>query len=230
MRIMSEYPIRLLIADDMLPIREYLSMVLNHEPDMQVVGLVDSGALAVQETLKSKPHVVLMDIEMETPHAGIEAIRQLSREAPEIKLIVLTHFSNHETVYAAFEAGAIDYIIKNSSAAEILGAIRAAALDQTTIRPRIAKLIRDEFRTLRLERKNLINTLNIIYKLTPTELDLLRLLAEGKTQSQITGMRHIEASTFRTHVGNVLKKFKATSVREVVSQLKHLGIFDIFYV
>lgn len=230
MKIMSEYPIRLLIADDMLPIREYLNMVLNHEPDMQVVGLVDSGALAVQETLKTKPHVVLMDIEMETPHAGIEAIRQLSREAPEIKLIVLTHFSNQETVYAAFEAGAIDYIIKNSSASEILGAIRAAALDQTTIRPRIAKLIRDEFRTLRLERKNLINTLNIIYKLTPTELDLLRLLAEGKTQSQITGMRHIEASTFRTHVGNVLKKFKATSVREVVSQLKHLGIFDIFYV
>ncbi|NLY75026.1 MAG: response regulator transcription factor, partial [Firmicutes bacterium] len=87
---MSEYPIRLLIADDMLPIREYLNMVLNHEPDMQVVGLVDSGALAVQETLKTKPHVVLMDIEMETPHAGIEAIRQLSREAPEIKLIVLT--------------------------------------------------------------------------------------------------------------------------------------------
>lgn len=227
---MSQAPIRLLIADDMLPIREYLSMVLSHEPDMKIVGSVDSGALAVEQGLIVKPNVVLMDIEMETPSAGIEAIRKLAVKAPEIKSVVLTHFSNHETVFAAFEAGAVDYIIKNSSAAEILDSIRAAASDQTAIRPQIAKLIRNEFRALRSERNNLVATLNIIYKLTPTELDLLRLLADGKTQNQIIEMRHIEASTFRTHVGNILKKFKLASVRDVVSLLKHLGIFEIFYV
>lgn len=226
---MSQSPIGILIADDMLPIREYLSMVLSHEPDMKIVGSVDSGALAVEQALIVKPNVVLMDIEMETPCAGIEAIRELSLKAPEIRSVVLTHFSNHETVYAAFEAGAIDYLIKNSSAAETLEAIRAAAHDQTAIRPQIAKLIRTEFQALRSERNNMIAILNIIYKLTPTELDLLRLLAEGKTQTQITEMRHIEASTFRTHVGNILKKFKASSVRDVVSLLKHLCIFDIFY-
>lgn len=226
---MSQSPIRLLIADDMLPIREYLSMVLSHEQDMKIVGLVDSGALAVEQALIVKPNVVMMDIEMETPNAGIEAIRDLSIKAPEIRTIVLTHFSNHEIVFDAFEAGAVDYIIKNSSAAEILDSIRSAAYDQTAIRPQIARLIRTEFRAMRSERNNLIATLNIIYKLTPTELDLLRLLADGQTQAQITGMRHIEASTFRTHVGNILKKFKATSVRDVVSLLKRLGIFDIFY-
>lgn len=227
---MSQSPIRLLIADDMLPIREYLSMVLSHEPDMKIVGSVDSGALAVEQGLIVKPNVVLMDIEMETPSAGIEAIRKLAVKAPEIKSVVLTHFSNHETVFAAFEAGAVDYIIKNSSAAEILDSIRAATSDQTAIRPQIAKLIRNEFRALRSERNNLVATLNIIYKLTPTELDLLRLLADGKTQNQIIEMRHIEASTFRTHVGNILKKFKLASVRDVVSLLKHLGIFEIFYI
>lgn len=222
--------IRLLIADDMLPIREYLSMVLSHEPDLKIVGLVDSGASAVEEALNVKPNVVLMDIEMETPDAGIKAIRELAVKAPEIKSVVLTHFSNHETVFAAFEAGAVDYIIKNSSAAEILDSIRAAAYDQNAIRPQIAKLIRTEFRALRSERNKLIATLNIIYKLTPTELDLLRLLAEGKTQNEIIQMRHIEASTFRTHVGNILKKFKLASIRDVVSLLKHLGIFEIFHV
>ncbi len=225
---MSQLPIRLLIADDMLPIREYLNMVLSHEPDMKIVASVDSGALAVEQALAVKPNVVLIDIEMETPQAGIEAIRELSVKAPEIKSVVLTHFQNQETVFAAFEAGAVDYIVKNSSASETLNAIRAAAQDQTTIRPQIAKLLRAEFKAMRSERNNLIATLNIIYKLTPTELDLLRLLAEGNTPSQITEIRHIEASTFRTHVGNVLKKFKASSVRDVVSQLKHLGIFDIF--
>mgnify|MGYP001471826933 CR=1 FL=1 len=227
---MSQSPIRLLIADDMLPIREYLGMVLSHEPDMNIVGSVDSGALAVEQALIVKPTVILMDIEMETPSAGIEAIRKLAVKAPEIRSVVLTHFSNHETVFTAFEAGAVDYIIKNSSAAEILDSIRAAAYDQTAIRPQIAKLIRNEFRALRSERNNLVATLNIIYKLTPTELDLLRLLAEGKTQNQIIEMRHIEASTFRTHVGNILKKFKLASVRDVVSLLKHLGIFEIFYI
>ncbi len=226
---MFQSPIRLLIADDMLPIREYLSMVLNHEPDMKIVGTVDNGALAVEQALVVKPNVVLMDIEMETPSAGIEAIRILAVKAPEIRSVVLTHFSNHETVFAAFEVGAVDYIIKNSSVAEILDSIRAAAYDQTAIRPQIAKLIRTEFRALRSERNNLIATLNIIYKLTPTELDLLRLLSDGKTQTQIIEMRHIEASTFRTHIGNILKKFKLPSVRDVVSLLKHLGIFDIFY-
>lgn len=225
---MSQTPIKLLIADDMLPIREYLSMVLSHEPDMAIVASVDSGALAVDRALVLKPNVVLIDIEMETPRAGIEAIRELTVKAPEIKSVVLTHFSDNETVFAAFEAGAIDYIIKNTSATETLEAIRAAARDQTAIRPQIAQLIRNEFRALRAERNNLISTLNIIYRLTPTELDLLRLLAEGYNQTQITGMRHIEASTFRTHVGNILKKFNASSVRDVVSQLKHLGIFDIF--
>lgn len=225
---MSQLPIKLLIADDMLPIREYLNMVLSHEPDMEIVASVDSGALAVKQALAYKPDVVLMDIEMETPQAGIDAIRELSVKAPEIKSVVLTHFKNQETVFAAFEAGAVDYIIKDSSASETLEAIRAAAHDQTTIRPRIAKLLRAEFKAMRSERNNLIATLNIIYKLTPTELDLLRLLAEGKTPSQITEIRHIEASTFRTHVGNILKKFKASSVRDVVSQLKHLGIFNIF--
>lgn len=226
--IMSQFPIKLLIADDMLPIREYMNMVLSHEPDLKIVASVDSGALAVEQALAVKPDVVLIDIEMESPSAGIEAIRELSVKAPEIKSVVLTHFKNQESVFAAFEAGAVDYIIKNSSASETLEAIRAAANDQTMIRPQIAKLLRAEFKAMRSERNNLIATLNIIYKLTPTELDLLRLLAEGKTPSQITEIRHIEASTFRTHVGNILKKFKASSVRDVVSQLKHLDIFEIF--
>ncbi len=221
--------IRVLIANDILPIREYLSTVLSHEPDMKIVDSVGSGAVAVEQALTLKPNVVLIDIEMETPRAGIDAIRTLAAKAPEIHSVVFSHLTNEETVFAAFEAGAVDYLIKNSSATETLAAIRAAAQDRTAIRPEIARLIREEFRVLRSERATLVSTLNIVYKLTPTELELLKLFAEGKTQNQILAMKHIEASTFRTHIGNVLKKFKAVSVRDVVFQLKHLGIFEIFF-
>lgn len=221
--------IRVLIANNQLQVREYLTMVLSHEPDMKIVGSVESSTLAVEQSLKLKPNVVLIDIRMETSLAGLNAIRTLTEKAPDIRSVVYTHLSNEEMVFTAFEAGAVDFLNMNSSAIETLTAIRAAAKDQTVIRPEIARLIREEFRALRSERASLVSTLNIVYKLTPTELELLKLCAEGKTQSQILALKHIEASTFRTHVGNVLKKFKAGSVRDVAVKLKNMGIFDTFY-
>ena len=224
----SQSQIRLIIADDMLPIREYLSMVLSHEPDMKVIDSVGTGAEAVERALISHPKVLLMDIEMETPRAGVDAIRTLATKEPDIHCVVLTHFSDDETVFAAFEAGAVDYVLKDSSAAEILEAVRAASQNMSPLRPRIARMIREEFRVLRSERSALISTLNIVYQLTPSELQLLRLLAEGKTKSQIASVKHIELSTIRTHIANILKKFDESSVNDVVERLRKLGIFDIF--
>ena len=224
--------IRLIIADDMLPIREYLSLVLSHEPDMQIIAAVGTGAEAVEKALSATgsdhPDVILMDLEMETPRAGVEAIHTLARKAPEIRCVVLTHFSDDDTVFAAFEAGATDYVLKDASAAEILEAVRAAARDMSPLRPQIARMIRSEFRAMRSERALLTATLNIVYRLTPTELNLLRLLAEGKSRSEIAQLRHVEASTIRTHVGNILKKFGESSVGDVVDRLRRLGIFEIF--
>jgi DNA-binding NarL/FixJ family response regulator len=166
---------------------------------------------------------------METPRAGVEAIRALSNEAPSIRCVVLTHFEDDETVFSAFEAGAVDYVLKNSSAAEILEAVRSAARGMSPIRPRIAQMIRAEFRAMRTERMALVSTLNIVYKLTPTELDILQLLAEGKTQSQIAEIRVVAPSTIRTHVANILKKFDESSVKDVVARLQKLGIFEVFW-
>jgi len=222
--------IRVLIAEDMLPIREYLSMIIAHEPDMEVTGAVGTGSEAVELALATKPDVVLMDLEMETPRAGVEAIRILAERAPDLHCVVLTHFGDDETVFAAFEAGAVDYVLKNSSAAEIIEAVRAAARDMSPIRPQVARIIRAELRAMRSARTALISTLNTVYRLTPSELSLLRLLAEGKTQAEICALRHVEPSTVRTHVANILKKFGASSVREVVDRLRRLGIFEIFTV
>jgi DNA-binding NarL/FixJ family response regulator len=220
--------IRVLIADDMTPIREYLSMVLGHEQDMEVINGVGTSYEAIEQALITGADVVLMDLEMETPRAGVEAIRVLAEKMPKVRCVVLTNFGDDETVFAAFEAGAVDYLLKNSSAIEIVESVRAAANDMSPLRNQIAKMIRTEFRALRSERAALIATLNIVYRLTPTELGLLRLLAEGKTKSQISQMRHVEPSTIRTHIGNILKKFDESSVSDVVNRLQRLGIFDIF--
>src|SRR5690554_1321265 len=177
---MSKSKIEVLIADDMLPIREYLNTVLQHEPDMKIIGTVGTGKEATEVALSCFPDVVLMDLEMETPRAGVDAISVLTEKAPSIRCVVLTHFEDDETVFAAFEAGAVDYILKNSSVAEILEAVRSAARGMSPIRPQIAQLIREEFRVMRAERASLVATLNIVYRLTPTELELLRLLARSE--------------------------------------------------
>jgi DNA-binding NarL/FixJ family response regulator len=221
-------PIGVIIADDMQPIQDYLRLVLGNEPDMQVLATVSNGAEAVAKALVLQPDVVLMDLEMESPRAGVEAIETLSERAPRVRCVVLTHFGDDETVFAAFEAGAVDYVLKNSSAVDILEAVRAAARDMSAIRPQVARMIRSEFRAMRSERACLIATLNVVYRLTPTELGLLRMLTEGKTQAQIAQLRHVEPSTVRTHVGNILKKFGKPSIREVVNLLRRLGIFEIF--
>ncbi|TCL54952.1 NarL family two-component system response regulator LiaR [Hydrogenispora ethanolica] len=225
---MAQAPIRVLIADDMIPIREYLSMVLSHEPDMAIVDAVGTGAAAVERALALRPDVVLMDLEMEAPRAGVDAIKKLARQAPELRSVVLTHFGDDDTVFAAFEAGASDYVLKNSSAAEILEAVRAAAKDMSPLRPQIARMIRAEFRALRSERAALVDTLNIVYRLTPTEVSILRLLAEGKDKNQIARIQCVEASTVRTHIGNILKKFDENAVKDIVRRLQRLGIFEIF--
>jgi len=225
---MRNTPIRVVIADDVLPIREYLSMVLGHEAEMEIIKVVGSGVEAVECCLAFQSDVVLMDLEMETPRAGVEAIKKIVRRNPEIHCVVLTHFSDDETVFAAFEAGAIDYVLKDASASEIVEAVRAAASDASPLRNKVAKMIRDEFRVLRSEKAALVATLNIVYRLTPTELSLLRLLAEGKSKNEIIQMRHIESSTIRTHIGNILKKFDESSINDVVERLKRLGIFEIF--
>lgn len=219
----------MLIATDKPQFKEYLNTILSHEPDMKILGFVENNVSAIEQSLKLKPNVFLFDLDLEPPQAGFETIQTLTAKAPQIRSIVFSHSTSDESIIAAFEAGAVDYLIKNSSVTQTLASIRAAAQDQAAIRPEIAKLIRKEFRLLRSEKATLISTLNIVYKLTPTELELLKLFAEGKTKNQILALKHIEPSTFRTHMGNVRKKFKTGSFHDLAARLKHLGIFEMYF-
>ena len=92
--------LRVIIADDMLPIREYLKMVLSHEPDMHILAAVGTAADAVKISLAEQPDVVLMDLEMETQRAGVDAIGELAQKAPSVRCVVLTHFGDDDTVFA----------------------------------------------------------------------------------------------------------------------------------
>lgn len=220
--------IRMIIADEMAPIREYLSMVLSREPDIKVIDTVGSRAEAIVRSLTAIPDVLLIDLEIGTPRAGVDAIKTIAALAPRIRLIVLTLFSDDDKIFSALEAGASDYVLKNFSTIEMLAAIRMAASDAFPLRPQIARLICSEFRTLRTEGNVLPVTLNILFRLLPMELSTLRLLAKGKKENEIAAIHNVDLFLISTYVRDILKKFGESSVKELVIRLERLGLSEIF--
>ena len=224
----KKLPINIIIADGMMPIREYLRMVLGREADIKIIDTVGTGVEAVNRVLSAYPDVLLMDLDMIIPRTGVSAIKTITSLAPDIHLIVLTLFSDDDNILTAFENGACDYIIKNSSAAEILEAIRMAANEKSPLRLQIARMIRNECRTLRSEGNALTATLYTLFHLSPKELNILRLLSVGRNEDEIAGLQKVGSLLIETYIENILKKFGEPSVDDIVNRLRRLGITRIF--
>jgi len=220
--------IRMMIVDDFEDIRNYFTMVLSKESDMEVVGTAASGEEAVRIALIIQPDILLMDIQMETELAGIDAIRMIKEQLPMIKVIVLTIHEEDDILFKAYGAGAIDYIVKTSSIVEILTSVRDVFSNELSLRPKIAEKILGEFSRLQNEQMSLMHTLNIMTKLTNAEYEVLRAIHEGLTYKQIAEDRFVEEVTIRTQVTKILKKFEKNNLKEVVRQLERLKIFDVY--
>ncbi len=218
--------IRVLIAEDMPALLRKYKRELEKESGIEVVASVQSGYEAVMQTALLRPDVVLMDIEMETRTAGLDAARQILSKLPDTKIVILTVYEDDESVFQAFQLGVSDYVLKNSSHDELVTCIQDANIGRSPIRPVIAEKIRREFQRATTSEQSLLFNLHLISQLTPTELDILNLLNQGLSRQEICELRCIVPSTLKTHIHNVLKKFEKQSAAEVISQLNALHIFE----
>jgi DNA-binding NarL/FixJ family response regulator len=216
--------IKVLIADDLEAIHKRLNRILTKSPRFQVVGNAKTGYEATILASKYEPDVILMDIEMENRMAGITATREILKQFPHQKIIILTVYEEDELVFAAFQAGVIDYIVKNAKPNEIVTAINDAYLDRSPIRPAIAQKIRREFMRVKSAESSFLYYLNIVTQLTATELDILDLLVQGKNRSEICVIRNVEASTVKSQVHSLLKKFAKHNTEELIAIIKELNI------
>lgn len=190
--------IRILITDDHTIVREGLRTFINTEPGMEVVGEAVNGAEAVKKALELKPDVILMDMAMPLM-SGLEAIIKIKEHWPTSKILVLTSFSDDDTVFPAIKAGALGYLLKNASPERLLEAIRDVHQGKTAISVDIAnKLI------LELQRESSLPPTED--PLTNRELDVLKLVAQGMTNQEIAEELVISEGTVRTHVSNILSK------------------------
>ncbi|SFG38384.1 two component transcriptional regulator, LuxR family [Desulfotomaculum arcticum] len=189
--------IRVLLIDDHEMVRMGLAAYLATDEEIEVIGEASDGEEGVQLALSLRPDVILMDLVMEGMD-GIEATRRIIKENPEARIIVLTSFIDDETVYPVIEAGAMSYILKTARAPRIAEAIRAAYKGESILE---AKVTGKMIQRMRAADQKLPHE-----DLTDRELDVLRLIGEGKNNQEIADALIIGIKTVKTHVSHILYK------------------------
>jgi len=196
-------PIRVLIVDDHEIVRKGTRALLATKRDIQVVGEAKDGVDAVAQAQVLHPDVILMDLMMPKMN-GVQATREITASQPEARILVLTSFAADEQVFPAIKAGALGYLLKDTSPQELLQAIRQVfrgepSLDPTVARKVLAELSAPPPKPLTPD------------PLTVRELEILRLVAQGKSNKEIASSLVIAEETVHTHVSNILNKLHLAS-------------------
>jgi two-component system, NarL family, response regulator LiaR len=198
-------PIRVLLVDDHAVVRSGLGAVLMSFDDLKLVGEAGNGEEAVRLCRRLKPHVILMDLMMPVMD-GVTATRLIHEELPEVCIIALTSFDQKELVEGALKAGAMSYLLKTVSAAELVSAIRGAVAGRPSLSPEAARVLLQNFKQPAPH-----------YDLTERELEILALMADGLPNGQIAARLVVSQSTVKFHVSNILSKLGVTTRTEAVA-------------
>jgi DNA-binding NarL/FixJ family response regulator len=191
--------IKILIADDHHVVRKGLVFFLQTQPDLEIVGEASNGEEALKLATSLEPHIVLMDLSMPVLD-GIEATKEFKKQAPHIKIMILTSFSDQDHVIPALEAGASGYQLKESDPDELVEAIRKLMNGENQLHPKVTTHLLTRL-TKSSEKK-----VNFIDHLTKREKDVLKEIAKGKSNKEIGASLHITEKTVKTHVSNILSK------------------------
>lgn len=218
----AETIIRILLVEDDPDWRRGLAAYLDAQPGMRVAAAAPTPEEARRAAEEQAFDVVLMDIMLAETPAGIDLTAELTA-AYGVKVIMLTSLTEKETIFEAFRAGAVDYRIK-AEFESIPEAVRSAARGRSPISAEAAEQMRAEFRRLKqLERD--VKVKEIREKITPSELEVLKLIHEGHTQSEAAEKLFVSLRTIKVHVGHILKKLGGGSSKEAARKADELGLF-----
>ena len=196
--------IKLLLADDQDILTEGLKLILGSEEDIEIVGTADNGKKAYELCRIRKPDLVLMDIQMPEVN-GVEATAMIKKDFPNIKIIVLTTFNDDEYIYEALKNGASGYLLKDTSPGEILKAVRTVYRGGALIPSDVAVKVIDKFSQLaqKTEYKYIDPRVEL---LTDREIEICRLIAEGKSNKEISEELFLSQGTVKNHITKILLK------------------------
>jgi len=212
---------RILLADDHKIMREGLRSLLDEALDMEVVAEAEDGRTAVQLAKKLSPDVIVMDITMPDLN-GVEATRQILRDAPRAKVVALSMHSDRQFVARMLEAGASGYVLKDAAFEELATAIRAVVTGRVHLSSRITGLVVEDYvqRLPGTEPK-------VSSPLTPREREVLQLLAEGKGTKEAARLLHVSPKTIETHRRNIMERLNLHGIAELTKYAIREGLTSL---
>jgi DNA-binding NarL/FixJ family response regulator len=206
--------IRLLIVDDHPVVRDGLRGMLERQPDFEVVGEAGDGKEAVDSAERLRPDIVLMDLRMPVMD-GVAALGEIKTRQPQIQVLVLTTYDSDADILPAIEAGAAGYLLKDSSRGDLYDGIRAAARGETVLAPAVAARLVDRMRMPAED------------QLSNRELEVLQLVAEGASNSDIAAQLHISQATVKSHLVNIFGKLAVSDRTAAVTAALRKGILSL---
>jgi DNA-binding NarL/FixJ family response regulator len=207
-------PVRVLLVDDQALFREALATLLGVRDDIEVIGEAANGFEALHRIAELAPDVVLMDLRMPVLD-GIAATRRIRAEYPQARVIALTTFDD---VFAALRAGAVGYLLKDVSSGRLVEAVFAAARDESVLQPSVAAKVVARFAQLHADDEPLA------VPLSERELEVVRLLAQGRSNREIAAALFLAEGTVKNHVTNVLGKLGARDRTQAALRARSLGL------
>ena len=203
--------IRIVLADDHTVVRNGLRLILERQPDFEVVGEASDGREVMRLVEAQKPDVVVMDIGMPSLN-GIEAARRIVDDFPGTKVAILSMHKDEAYVIRSLKSGVRAYLLKDSAEADLIAAIRAVIDGRSFFSPAIRKVLQEDFMR-QLEEREVEDTFEL---LTPREREILQLVAEGKSNKEVAQLLNLSLFTVETHRGHILQKLNLHSVPELV--------------
>jgi NarL family two-component system response regulator LiaR len=216
---MTENIIKILIVDDHAVVRKGIRALLATEPDLEVIGEADNGTGAVTLYEDLKPDLLLLDLLM-PKMSGIEAIKVIIEKHPQARILVLTSFAADDQVFPAIKAGALGYLLKDTDPEDLINAIHQVHRGDSSLSPTIARKVLDE--VFQPTEKPLSQD-----PLTRREVEVLQVLAKGKSNREIGEILSISETTVRTHVSNILGKLHLASRTEAALYALKEGMADL---
>ncbi len=213
--------ITVVLADDHMIIRDGLRALLERQPDMEVVAEADNGRTALKHVKELSPDIVIMDIGMRELN-GIDATRQIVKKSPGVKILALSMYSDKRFIKGMLKAGASGYMLKDSAFKELIDAIRVIIDDKTYISPSIASIVMDDYLDNSPEKDGSMRAL-----LTSRELEVLQLLAEGKSTKQIALSLDLSIKTIESHRNKVMQKINVSNIADLTKYAIREGIISL---